>query len=120
MKRAAAALFLSLTLVFPATATEKDYQSAWCRKNNGIQEYRLSDHTRVDCLTNTHAIEFDYAKKWAEAVGQSLHYSKNTGKLPGIVIIVEKQSDLKHLRKLIPLCLQYDIELWLTFPSDLK
>jgi len=120
MKRAAASLFLSLTLAFPAISAEKDYQSAWCHKNNGIQEYRLSDQTRVDCLTDTHAIEFDYAKKWAEAVGQALHYSRMTGKLPGIVIIIEKASDLPHLRKIIPLCLQYDIELWLTFPSDLK
>lgn len=120
MIRAAAITALLACFVSTSLASEKDYQSAWCRKNNGTQEYKLPDQTRIDCLTDTHAIEFDYAKKWAEAVGQALHYSRMTGKLPGIVIIIEKESDLQHLRKLVPLCLKYDIDIWLTFQSDLK
>ena len=59
----------------------------------------LSDGTRVDCLTEEYAIEFDFADKWAEAIGQSLHYALMTGKKPGIVIIIEKESDKKHLKK---------------------
>ena len=34
----------------------------------------LPDGTRCDCLTDTHAIEFDFGSNWAEAIGQSAHY----------------------------------------------
>ena len=54
---------------------ESSYQHAWCSIHNGIEEYKNSDFTRVDCLTDTHAIEFDFADKWAESIGQALHYS---------------------------------------------
>jgi len=66
---------------------EKYYQDIWCKKQNGISEYKLIDNTRVDCLTKTHAVEFDFASKWAEAIGQSLHYSRMTNKQAGIVLI---------------------------------
>ena len=41
---------------------EKDYQQAWCAASGGTTEYVLPDKARVDCVTNTHAIEFDFAK----------------------------------------------------------
>ncbi len=78
---------------------EKDYQEAWC-KGKGVAEFVLADRTRVDCLTDTHAIEFDWANKWAEAIGQSLYYSFATNKKAGIVIILKKEKDKKHLTKL--------------------
>lgn len=43
-------------------------------------EYRLSDNTRVDCMTDTLAVEFDFANKWAECIGQALYYGKQTKK----------------------------------------
>ena len=42
---------------------EASYQHAWCSAHNGIEEYQNKDFTRVDCLTDTHAIEFDFANK---------------------------------------------------------
>ena len=51
---------------------EADYQKEWCQHRGGLVEYRLKDKTRVDCLTLTHAIEFDFANKWAESIGQFL------------------------------------------------
>ena len=38
-------------------------------------EVVMKDGTRCDILTSTHAIEVDFAKKWAEAIGQSLNYA---------------------------------------------
>lgn len=56
-----------LLLALPTNAKhlylEKDYQAYWCNANNGVMEYKLPDYTRVDCLTNSHAIEFDFAPK---------------------------------------------------------
>lgn len=50
----------------------------------------LADGTRADCITQTHAIEFDFDKKWAESLGQALHYAQQTGKRAGVVLIMER------------------------------
>lgn len=91
---------------------EKYYQTIWCNANDGIMEYKLKDETRVDCLTNNYAVEFDFAKKWAEAIGQSLYYGKMTGKQPTIVLIIEKPNDLKYYYRILPLCIFYRIKLF--------
>ena len=36
-----------------------------------------------------YAVEFDFAEKWAEAVGQALYYALKTGKKPAVVLIME-------------------------------
>ena len=69
------------------TMIEADYVDAYCPHMNGQIEVVLADRTRVDCLTPTHAIEFDWCKKWAEAIGQALYYSKMTGRMPAIALI---------------------------------
>ena len=60
----------------------------------------MPDRTRCDCLTQTHAIEFDFGSKWAEAIGQSLYYSLQTGKRAGIVLILEKSKDYRYWMRL--------------------
>jgi len=74
---------------FPAMAwdmKERDYQENFC-DGIGVMEYRLEDGTRVDCLTETHAWEIDFQEKWAESVGQALHYARMTGKRAGVLLI---------------------------------
>ena len=68
---------------------EAVYQHVWCSAHNGIEEYKNDDFTRVDCLTETHAVEFDFANKWAESVGQAEYYAYKTGKKGMIVLILE-------------------------------
>ena len=57
--------------------------------------------TRVDCLTDYYAIEFDWAKKWAESIGQSMYYAKMTEKLPAVAIIMRSPIDEKYIRRII-------------------
>ena len=98
---------------------EKYYQDIWCKNNNGRTEVKLIDNTRIDCLTKTHAIEFDFASKWAEAIGQSLHYSHMSSKKPGIVLIIEQSGDYKYFNKIKPLCEKHQITLWeMTPPKE--
>lgn len=78
---------------------EAYYVSQWCRDDFGKREFMLWDLTRVDCLTKDYAIEFDFAKKWAESAGQSLYYSKMTGKLPAVVLILTKLSDYRYVKR---------------------
>ena len=106
-------IFLSVNLACGAHLyPEKYYQNQWCSKWQGKQEVRLIDNTRIDCETKTYVVEFDFAPKWAESVGQSLHYARMTGKKPAIVLIIENESDYKHYQRLIPLCKKYLITLW--------
>ena len=69
--------------------SESSYQHAWSAKHKGIEEYENSDFTRVDCLTDKYAVEFDFANKWAESIGQALNYQYMTGKKAKVVLILE-------------------------------
>jgi hypothetical protein len=102
-------LLAVLLFTMPAQAKlEKDYQKETC---NGVMEYRLDNGCRVDCLTDEYAIEYDFANKWAEAVGQALYYAEKTGKKPAIVLILKNEQQKKHLPKAEVLCKKYGIEL---------
>lgn len=96
-------LFLLLSTL-PAMAAhrylEKDYQNLWCSQNGGQTEVKLDDGTRIDCLTKDYAIEFDFANKWAESIGQSLYYGLRTNKQPAVVLIMENKNDLRYLKRL--------------------
>ncbi len=102
-------LFLLLTILLTSTNwvqakhlhTEKEYQTAWCNAHNGVMEYKLNDKTRVDCLTDTLAVEVDFAPKWHECIGQALYYAKKTRRTPACVLIMENgDSDMRFLYRL--------------------
>lgn len=79
---------------------EAYYVSQWCRDDFGKREFVLWDNTRVDCLTKDYAIEFDFAKKWAESIGQSLYYAKMTGKKPAVTLILTQLEDYKYVKRI--------------------
>ena len=81
--------------------SEKEYQTYWCNKEGGQTEYVLDDKARVDCLLHDYAVEFDFAPKWAECIGQALYYGKKTNRIPTCVLIMENdQNDLRYLNRL--------------------
>ena len=79
---------------------ESYYVNQWCTDDFGRKEAILWDMTRVDCLTKDYAIEFDFAKKWAESIGQSLYYSKMTGKKPAVVLILTSLEDYRYVKRI--------------------
>lgn len=79
---------------------EKFYQGTWCASAGGALETTPREGLRVDCETAGHAVEFDFANKWAESIGQSLAYAGATGKRAGIVLILERPGDVRYLDKL--------------------
>jgi len=99
---------------------EKEYQNQWCAEHKGVTEYVLDDAARVDCLTDEYAVEFDFAPKWAEAIGQTLYYAEKTGKKPGIVLILEKAGDERYLKRILKVSEKYQIRVWTIEPEDLK
>lgn len=104
MKKIAMGLLL-IFLATPAQAkrlySEATYQRAWCEKRGGIMEYKLNDKTRVDCLLPDMAVEFDFANKWAECIGQAIYYGRMTNRQAVCVLIMENgEKDLKYLKRL--------------------
>lgn len=91
---------------------ERDYQNPFCKELGGITEYRLSDKTRVDCLTDEYAIEVDFAKKWAEGIGQGLHYGLMTNRKPAVALIVRTDKDNKFLKRLNSVAKEYNIKVF--------
>ena len=91
--------FIIIALILSLQSKEIDYQVPFCKNLNGIIEYVLPDKSRVDCLTNEYAIEVDFAKKWAESIGQSLFYALMTDKKPAVAIIAGDQ-DKRYLKRL--------------------
>ena len=79
---------------------ESFYVNQWCSPEFGRREALLWDMTRVDCLTKDYAIEFDFAKKWAESAGQSLYYAKMTGKAPAVVLILTNITDYRYVKRI--------------------
>jgi len=93
---------------------EKAYQEHFCNEFGGITEYRLKDKTRVDCLIDTHAIEVDFAKKWAESIGQSLYYASKTSRKPAVLLIMEDEKrDQKYLDRLENVSQTHHIDIWI-------
>lgn len=91
---------LCLIISLSGWALERDYQERYCE---GVQEYHLPSGARVDCLTDTHAIEFEYARKYDEAIGQALYYAMETGKRGGVVLILSDgdRRFLDRLRRMV-------------------
>jgi hypothetical protein len=81
--------------------TEKEYQAYWCNAKGGQMEFVLNDKARVDCLLPKMAVEFDFAPKWAECIGQALYYGKKTNRTPACVLIMENPDrDYRYLYRL--------------------
>lgn len=115
---------LLVSLTFPCYAMpkhtyyEKDYQEAWAKANNASLEVILPDKARVDCVTKTHAIEFDFAQKWGESIGQSLYYAIALHKKAGIVLIMENpEKDQKYLNRVLAVAKEHDITVWTIIPD---
>lgn len=74
--------WLFAIIVILATPAIAQKESLWverfCQNNQAHMVTML-----VDCLTDEYAIEFDFSKKWAEAIGQSLYYASQTYRKPG-------------------------------------
>ena len=92
---------------------EKYYQDKWCAAHDGKTEVVLPDKARVDCVTSSNAIEFDFGKKWAESIGQALYYSAVTGKKAGIVLIMENpEKDQVYRTRLMVAIKGLPVDVW--------
>lgn len=88
---------------------ERYYQVEWCDARNGIMEVVLSDRTRADCVTDDEIAEFDFARKWAEGIGQILNYVRLTDKKGVLVLICGTPNDYFKANKVSKIISRYQL-----------
>lgn len=104
-------LILCFSTLVQARLPERLYQEKFCEQMSGVMEHVLSDSTRVDCLTEEFAVEVDFAGKWAESLGQTLHYAQTTGKRAGVLLIVTPKTAGVMKQRLLSIAGYYGIDL---------
>ena len=102
-------ILLGVVTISYAKISESFFQHQWCLIEGGKTKYTLPDRTRIDCLTESHAVEVDFADKWAEALGQSLHYSPMTGKRAGILLVLSTPNDDRLLKRMESVIQHFDL-----------
>ena len=70
------------------TAGEREETERLATKYQAQTEVRMRDGTRADLANAVQVWEIDYAAKWAEAIGQALHYRDQSHKRGGIIILL--------------------------------
>lgn len=76
-------------------------------------EVVLKDRTRVDCLTDEYAIDVDFAKKWAEGIGQSLYYAEMTDRKPAVGLIIDTEKENHFFKRLEMIAEKYQIRVFI-------
>ena len=112
MIRLALAAFMIAT---PAIASEDEWNRYICEQLGGIAEVRTGAGTDIDCLTTTTAWEADFSGKWAEAIGQALHYAAEERKRPGVIFLCKESDELclRHeLRMISTIGAWFDLRDW--------
>jgi len=125
IKRSFRGIFILCLVLFVAACgtshkqvlrTEKDYQKAFNDVYfRGKAQMEVSvKYGRVDLLSDDYAIEVDNPDNFHEAIGQALHYAKETGKKPAVAFYVtdQKHGDREKLKYAIWLCEYYKIKTW--------
>jgi len=114
-------LFMAIPAVAAHQYLEKGYQAAWCSARGGIQEYRLDDGARVDCLLPEYAVEFDFGYKWAECVGQAIYYGQKTTRTPACVLIIEDaKKDVVFVERLRITATKAGVKWWTIDKNELE
>ena len=112
-------LLLSSLAIFSQTKQrESYYQKEFAKAINGEIEHVLEDRTRVDILTTDYTIEVDFAYKWAESIGQSLHYANMLEKKAGVLLVVNGDADLRFVTRLMGVAIEHDITVWIWDYTD--
>jgi len=110
--------FILVPLFLASKEKERFYQLEYAKENKGEVEVIMPDGTRCDIITENYAIEVDFARKWAEAIGQSLNYARLTGKKAGIVLLMGSPNDEMHLIRLNEIILHYRLPITV-FPKKI-
>jgi hypothetical protein len=120
MKNSLIAVISIFTWTSLFSQTDAYYVNLIAQNLGGKTEVFL-DGGRADVVTETYAIEVEFAKKWKESVGQALFYAQRTNKKAGIVLVMQSLADSKYgimLQSTLDyMGLQEKVKVWF-YPED--
>lgn len=102
-------------------AFEREYIDHIARIQQWGSEVTTREGTYCDLVSETHAIEVErvYGNSPYEAVGQSLHYSVQLDKQPGICFLIQQPSDKAYaLKRMKNVAKTYGISVWWYLVAD--
>jgi hypothetical protein len=113
-------VLLLASLVSYSQQLERYYRNGFATIMKGQQEVRLPNRRVVDIVTDTFAIEVEFANKWTQSIGQSLDYAKTLNKKAGILIIIEGIKTDKYVTELMDFIVFYrlPIKVWVMDSVD--
>jgi len=80
----------SPTIARPQPSDRETVWSAYlAQESGGIAEARTPDGSRCDILTDTEAIEVEWASKWEESIGQAVFYSIAFDREPVVLLLIK-------------------------------
>jgi hypothetical protein len=99
---------------------ERYYRNGFAIIMNGQQEVRLPNRRVVDIVTDTFAIEVEFANKWTQSIGQSLDYAKSLNKKAGILLVIEGVKTDRYVTELMDFIVFYrlPIKVWVMDSID--
>lgn len=90
---AGVACLLGLFLTTPSHTPTPADERAWCdclaEQLDAETEVVLWDGSRCDLVTDSEAIEVEWAANWPEAIGQAQYYGLVLRKRPAVVLLVK-------------------------------
>ena len=93
-------------------STEERVTRELAERVQGERDHRLWDMSRVDLMTDTHVYEVRLARKWAEAIGQTLYHAQLARKKPGICLLVDgSEADRRFAYRCQTVCAAAGIDL---------
>ena len=95
--------------------TEAEWRDGNAQRYGARAEVRLWDDTRCDLVSETHAIEIDWAYKGWSSFAKSIWYAGQLRLKPGIILLVrtgEIERDRRMVYRLLYVAAKYDIDIW--------
>lgn len=105
-----------LKLPVARNSLEKEWTAALAKRLKGKPEVSI-DRGRIDVLTESYAIEIDFAKKWHEGLGQAIHYGADSKRIGVLALVDETRTNEQDpdyfalMQKIERLCLEKGVKL---------
>lgn len=99
----------------PEPPCNEVYWSSHVAKEFGGQvEFRTYDGARIDILTPAYAIEVDWAKKWAEGVGQAAYYGCAVSRKPVLILLIKnRKAEIQYISRAMVAGAYANVDIWL-------
>ena len=92
---------------------ESFFSDLLAQELHGRREVVLIDRSRVDIVTPAEAIEVDWARKWAEGIGQSMYYAAMTDRRPVVILLVaERNREAVYILRARVACARAGVDVW--------